>query len=68
MSDDERRKLVSTETSLSMTDEPRLPSSIAGLENFSLSRDEDEKPEPEIDADSFFNLPDSSDDDEDEDR
>ncbi|MBU2956928.1 DUF1013 domain-containing protein [Paracoccus sp. 1_MG-2023] len=69
MSDDERRKLVSTETSLSMTDEPRLPSSIAGLENFSLSRDEDdEKPRKDLDADSFFNLPDNSDDDEDEDN
>ena len=66
MSDDERRKLVSTETSLSMTDEPRLPSSIAGLENFSLSRDDD-KPEPNLDADSFFNLP-EADDDEDEDE
>ena len=68
MSDDERRKLVSTETSLSMADEPRLPSSIAGLENFSLSRDADEKPEPALDADSFFNLPEGGDDDEDEDR
>ena len=66
MSDDERRKLVSTETSLSMTDEPRLPSSIAGLENFSLSRDDD-KPEPNLDADSFFNLP-EADDEEDEDE
>ncbi|MBW7055257.1 DUF1013 domain-containing protein [Paracoccus bogoriensis] len=66
MTDDERRKLVSTETSLSMSDEPRLPSSIAGLENFSLTRDE-KKPEPELDADSFFNLPDNDDDEDDED-
>ncbi|RNI20123.1 DUF1013 domain-containing protein [Paracoccus pantotrophus] len=68
MTDDERRKLLSTETSLAMSDEPRLPSSIAGLENFSLSKD-DEKPEPDdnLDADSFFNLPDA-DDDEDEDH
>ncbi len=65
MSDDERRKLVSTETSLSMTEEPRLPSAIAGLENFSLSREE-EQPEPELDASSFFNLP-EQDEDEDED-
>ncbi|SCY78677.1 DUF1013 domain-containing protein [Paracoccus tibetensis] len=66
MTDDERRKLVSTETSLSMSDEPRLPSSIAGLENFSLTREE-KKPEPELDAESFFNLPDHDDeDDEDE--
>ena len=69
MTDDERRKLVSTETSLAMSgDEPRLPTAIAGLENFSLSKDEeDEKPQRDLDADSFFNLPDSSDDDEDED-
>ena len=64
MSDDERRKLVSTQSSLSMPDEPRLPSSIAGLENFSLTRDEDEAPQPDVDAESFFNLPDSDDEDE----
>ena len=66
MSDDERRKLVSTESSLGMTEEPRLPSSIAGLENFTLTRDD--KPEPSVDADSFFNLPegdDAGEDDED---
>ena len=52
-----------------MPDEPRMPSSIAGLENFSLTRDE-EKPAPaeDLDADSFFNLPDAGEDDEDEDR
>ncbi|MCF3973379.1 DUF1013 domain-containing protein [Paracoccus salsus] len=68
MSDDERRKLVSTETSLSMSDEPRLPTAIAGLENFSLSRGEDdEKPQRDVDAASLFNLPDTNDEDEDED-
>ena len=69
MTDDERRKLLSTATSLAMSDEPRMPSSIAGLENFSLSRDED-KPEPaaDLDADSFFNLPEQDDDEEDEDN
>lgn len=67
MTDDERRKLLKTETSLSMPDEPRLPSSIAGLENFSLTRSE-ERPRPveTRDADSFFNLPASDDEDEDE--
>jgi hypothetical protein len=68
MSDDERRKLVSTETSLGMAAEPRIPTAIEGLETFSLSDDprpdEDEKEEI-IDADSFFNLPDNGDDDED---
>ncbi|MBC9246442.1 DUF1013 domain-containing protein [Paracoccus sp. 11-3] len=68
MTDDERRKLVSTETSLAMGEEPRLPSSIAGLENFSLSKDDEEEkqPERELDADSFFNLPDADDDEEDD--
>ena len=67
MSDDERRKLVSTEQSLSMDTEPRIPSAISGLETFSLSGnddDEDEKDKAPVDADSFFNLPDSSDDDD----
>ena len=50
-----------------MSDEPRLPSAIAGLENFSLTKDE-EKParDEELDADSFFNLPDADEDDEDD--
>ena len=34
MSDDERRKLVSTEQSLGMAPEPRMPAGIAGLETF----------------------------------
>jgi hypothetical protein len=57
LSDDERRKLVSTEQSLSMPSEPRMPTAISGLETFSLSDDEDEKEEALPDADSFFNLP-----------
>ncbi|CTQ33707.1 DUF1013 domain-containing protein [Jannaschia rubra] len=68
MSDDERRKLVSTEQSLG-TDDDRMPSNMAGLENFSLSGNDDEAPRDRRDvrnADSFFNLPDK-DDDEDED-
>lgn len=67
MTDDERRKLVSTETSLAMGEEPRLPSSIAGLENFSLTRDDEAEKEAarDLDADSFFNLP-EQDDEEDE--
>lgn len=57
MSDDERRKLVSTEQSLAMEAEPKIPTAISGLETFTLS---DAKPEVEpgkVDADSFFNLP-----------
>ena len=72
MTDDERMKLVSTEQSLGMDPEPRIPSSISGLETFTLSgtsdEDEDEdKPERQYDAESLFNLPDA-DDDEDEDE
>lgn len=64
MNDDERRKLVSTEQSLEMEPEPRLPTSMEGLEAFSLSdpRDADDEEEKHsaddyLDADSFFNLP-----------
>jgi len=71
MSDDERRKLVSTEQSLAMETEPRMPTAIEGLETFSLSSsDQDEKESEDdkeyADADSFFNLP-SGDGDQDED-
>ncbi|MCG6901681.1 MAG: DUF1013 domain-containing protein [Rhodobacter sp.] len=61
LTDDERRKLVSTEQSLGMDPEPRIPTAISGLETFSLSDhddDEDDKRnDPLPDADSFFNLP-----------
>ncbi|MGP1356826.1 DUF1013 domain-containing protein [Roseicyclus sp.] len=70
MSDDERRKLVSTEQSLGMDPEPRIPTAISGLETFSLSdpRDEDEdEPAREVDADSLFNLPDDDDEDDEDD-
>lgn len=67
MSDDERRKLLSTEQSLGLEPEPRLPTAISGLETFSLSKDEEDEEETATpDADTFFNLPnDDSDDDED---
>ena len=77
MSDDERRKLVSTEQSLSMAPEPRMPTAISGLETFTLSDDgtdlrgeegdEEEDTRDVSDADSFFNLPNDDDDDEDDD-
>lgn len=58
MDDDERRKLLSTEQSLGMEPEPRIPAAISGLETFSLSDEPEEKKEEEVlDADSFFNLP-----------
>lgn len=65
MSDDERMKLVSTEQSLHMPDEPRVPSSMTGLENFTLGTTEEE--EPKLDADSLFKTP-AADSDEDEDE
>ena len=72
MSDDERRKLVSTEQSLGMDPEPKIPTAIEGLETFSLSGpaedDEDEQADKEyVDADSFFNLPEGGGDEDDDD-
>ena len=70
MSDEERRKLVSTEQSLGgpIDDEPKIPSSMSGLEAFTLSGDDDDDKEEEllVDADTLFNLPDapSADDDD----
>jgi len=59
MSDDDRRKLVSTEQSLATPDEPRIPTSISGLETFTLAEDpKNEEGNDDVpDADSFFNLP-----------
>ncbi len=68
MSDDERRKLLSTEQSLGQEAEPRIPTAIEGLETFSLSggSDDDEEEEKEYDADSLFNLPENQGEDEDD--
>lgn len=66
MSDDERRKLVSTEQSLGMGIEPKSAPDLTGLEVFG----EDEKEESAADfsdAESFFNLPHGDDDEDDED-
>ena len=78
MSDDERRKLVSTEQSLGMDAEPKIPTAIEGLETFTLSGEageDDVATEDTVeaaadfsDADSFFNLPDGAHDDEEEDE
>ncbi|WP_270726594.1 DUF1013 domain-containing protein [Shimia sp. Alg240-R146] len=67
MTDDERRKLVSTQTSLGMEAEPKIPTAIEGLETFSLSDDDSEEEAPDADfsdADSFFNLPENGEEDE----
>ena len=66
MSDDERRKLVSTEQSLEMDSEPKIPAAISGLETFTLSDDPREDEGPELDADSLFNLPEAIADEDDE--
>jgi len=67
MTDDERRKLVSTEQSLGMEPEPKMPTAMAGLETFSLAdprgeEEDDEDTRDVTDADSFFNLPEGGDD------
>ncbi|MGD1884648.1 MAG: DUF1013 domain-containing protein [Paracoccaceae bacterium] len=66
MSDDERRKLVSTEQSLGMEAEPKIPTAIEGLETFTLADEDDDEEEEEnlVDADSFFNLPKSGNEDD----
>jgi uncharacterized protein len=70
MSDDERRKLVSTEQSLGMAAEPKVPTAIEGLGAFTLSETDDvtdaDDDGPIPDADSLFNLPAGDGDDEDD--
>jgi hypothetical protein len=66
MSDDERRKLVSTEQSLGMAPDSRA---AAGLETFTPEPEDDEKSAKDFsNADSFFNLPDADDDEEEDDH
>ena len=67
MSDDERRKLVSTEQSLGMAPDARMPSGLSGLEVVGDEEKDESRPSDFSDADSFFNLPGGSHDDEDED-
>ncbi|MER2507247.1 cell cycle transcriptional regulator TrcR [Amaricoccus sp.] len=70
MNDTERMKLVSTEQSLAMETEPRIPASMSGLENFKLGtgplRKEDRvsREDAKADAESFFNLAPSPDEDD----
>lgn len=64
MTDDERRKLLSTEQSLSAESEPKMPTAIEGLEAFTLGGGVDRKEDKTPDADSFFNLPDDDEDDD----
>ena len=60
MNDDERRKLVNTEQSLEMPIEPKLPDDVSVLEAFALHEEDEEDDNEKVDvrdADSFFNLP-----------
>jgi hypothetical protein len=71
MSDAERMKLVSTQQSLSMEPEPRMPSSMSGLENFTLGAGRKEERQnretAKADAESLFKLkPSEKDEDGDE--
>ncbi len=66
MSDDERRKLVSTEQSLGMKDEPKMPSGLAAFTRVDKPSRE-EKPADYSDAESFFTMPHGDDDDDDDD-
>lgn len=70
MTDDERRKLVSTEQSLEMPTDARVPEPLSGLETFGVSDDHyDDDPRGGsglVDADSFFNLPNGPHDDDDD--
>jgi hypothetical protein len=71
MNDDERRKLVSTEQSLGMAAEPKIPTAIEGLETFSLREDKDDEDEDKsdhLDAGNLFNLPDVDDEDDEDDH
>ena len=68
MSDDERRKLVSTEQSLGMSDEPKIPSGLDALTRDAREeRARESKPADFSDAESFFNLPIADDEDDDDD-
>jgi hypothetical protein len=67
MSDDERRKLLSTDQSLGLMEEThKMPTAIEGLETFSLSTEsaDEDAQEKRIDADNLFDLPEGDDEDE----
>jgi hypothetical protein len=69
MDDSERMRLVSTEQSLAMETEPRLPSSISGFENFKLGDGKEERVSPQaakVDAESLFKLSPAASEDDDE--
>ena len=68
MTDEERRKLLSTEQSLSDGSDPKIPTAIEGLETFTLGEVEPDVPEKQYDAESLFNLPEGGDDEDEDDK
>jgi hypothetical protein len=61
--------LMATSDALSADAEPRMPSNMSGLENFSLSEpsaNEDDDTSTLVDADSLFNLPESGSEEDDQ--
>jgi uncharacterized protein len=76
MTPEERMRLLETSESLRAPTEPRLPSSVSGFENFSLTDmtgdprgmpEEEDEESTLVDADTLFNLPSHMDEDDDED-
>jgi hypothetical protein len=67
MSNTERMRLVSTEQSLAMETEPRLPKSMSGLENFTLTKPESRpsRADAKADAEKLFRLEPAAEKDED---
>jgi hypothetical protein len=70
MNDTERMKLVSTVQSLSMDPEPRRPSNVAGIENFTLGSgrgdEHGSRAGARADAESLFNIAPKPDEDDEE--
>ena len=56
ISENEKIRLMSTEQSLKNDEGIKIPSSITGLESFTISQEEKIN-EPSVDAESLFNLP-----------
>ncbi|TVQ56364.1 MAG: DUF1013 domain-containing protein [Rhodobacteraceae bacterium] len=73
LTDEEKMRLMTTEQSLAAAqDGPKLPSSMSGLENFTLTdfgaREDADRDLRDVDPDSLFNLPAGGDDDEEDDE
>ncbi len=58
---EESMTLMKTDESLNASPDPRLPSNMEGMENFRIDSPPNEKEPDLVDADSLFNLPESTD-------